>query len=135
MCDCDGAMALCRCVPFLPSLAAITPNAYELLVIADAVQQQQGLPALPRPAGGVPEHGSTSPQQLLAQLAPAAALVLQQGASAAGPSALEGSMQLLCVPAALYHLINQCIGIHKAISILHLSRQCDAALATAGYIN
>jgi hypothetical protein len=65
---------LCRCAPFLHALAAITPNANELIAIADAVQQQQGLPPLP-----INERCSALPQQLLAQLAPAAAVVLQQG--------------------------------------------------------
>jgi hypothetical protein len=70
----------CRCVSFLQNLAAITPNANELLAIADAVQQQQGLPPLQRPPGAVSESSSpSSPQQLLARLSPAAAVVLQQG--------------------------------------------------------
>lgn len=71
----------CRCVPILHSLAAISPNANELWAIADAVQQQQGLPPLPRPRPGSQQcdHSSASPQLVLAQLAPAAAVVLQQG--------------------------------------------------------
>lgn len=120
-------MVLCRCVPFLHSLAAITPNAHELLAIADAVQQEQGLPALPRPAGGVRESSSTSPQQLLAQLAPAAALVLQQGAGR-HPSVLEECMQLP------YRSLQQHINWYirrKAISTLHFSHLCKTALAPA----
>lgn len=66
---------------FLSDLAAITPNANELLAIASAVQQQQELPPLQLPAAGAVSEGSSSssPQQLLARLAPAAAVVLQQG--------------------------------------------------------
>lgn len=83
-----------RCASFLHGLAAITPNANELLAIANAVQQQHGrLPLLPHAGGGSGGSldGSSNssgggggdveptPQQLLAQLAPAAAVVLQQG--------------------------------------------------------
>lgn len=70
-----------RCVPFLHALAAITPNAHELLEIANAVQARHGLPPLQQPAAAVvsEQHSSATPQQLLAQIAPAAAVVLQQG--------------------------------------------------------
>ena len=57
-------------------LTYITPNANELLAIANAVQQQAGLPALRTVSLQEDQH---SPQQLLAQLVPAAAVVLQQG--------------------------------------------------------
>jgi hypothetical protein len=72
---------LLRCVPFLHGLAAITPNAQELLVIANTVQARHGLPPLQQPAAAVvsEQHSSATPQQLLAQIAPAAAVVLHQG--------------------------------------------------------
>jgi hypothetical protein len=72
-------------VPVLSALHAITPNGNELLAIADEVQQAAGLPPLPHPqpaasgSGGGGTQPGLLPQQLLAQLAPAAAVVLQQG--------------------------------------------------------
>lgn len=85
-------------------VAAITPNANELLVIAEAVVQQQGLPPFQRPAASaVCEQSSSSPQQLLLQLAPAAAVVLQQGAL--DPACYLLSAQLSALQAGCWQTI------------------------------
>lgn len=76
-----------RCVPVLQHLTFITPNANELLTIAAAVQQQQHTSSHTGSAASsnaalqqqVSLEQASCPQQLLAQLAPAAATVLSQG--------------------------------------------------------
>jgi hypothetical protein len=87
----------CRCVPVLQHLTFITPNANELLTIAAAVQhqqqqqqqQQQHTPSSSHAAAAAQNSSSLlqpsaleqmcCPQQLLAQLVPAATTVLSQG--------------------------------------------------------
>lgn len=82
-----GCCTCCRCVPVLQHLTFITPNANELLTIAAAVQQQQHTSSHTGSAASsnaalqqqVSLEQASCPQQLLAQLAPAAATVLSQG--------------------------------------------------------